>query len=63
MIGAQRRAWLNQPTEGNDKHVIVNGNNMQVHSSIESDNEEDALSHEKSNVLLIGPTGSGIIIK
>jgi ATP-dependent Clp protease ATP-binding subunit ClpX len=54
MIG-QRRAWLNPPTEGNHDALPTN----EIVYMNEGDELSDDTVHDKSNVLLIGPTGSG----
>ncbi|KAG1146323.1 hypothetical protein G6F37_004890 [Rhizopus arrhizus] len=58
---SQRRAWLNPPTEG---HPNLETNEHILHDEIDSSsvlefNDQDTTVHDKSNVLLIGPTGSG----
>ncbi|CAO3670136.1 unnamed protein product [Rhizopus stolonifer] len=50
-FGSQRRSWINPPTEG---HA-----NMEPSESILEFEDQDTTVHDKSNVLLIGPTGSG----
>ncbi|RCH85136.1 hypothetical protein CU097_006489 [Rhizopus azygosporus] len=58
--GSQRRAWLNPPTEGHSnmdsKHTYHDESEL---GSILDLNDQDTTVHDKSNVLLIGPTGSG----
>ncbi|KAI8367375.1 P-loop containing nucleoside triphosphate hydrolase protein [Choanephora cucurbitarum] len=67
--GSQRpRAWLNPPTEAHANDLIAKVNPSDgVYSSYDNtqkrvedeEDEEGGTVHEKSNVLLIGPTGSG----
>lgn len=57
--GAQRRAWLNPPTEANDNSNKAIPTDVELISSLDTSSEEDVTVHDKSNVLLIGPTGSG----
>lgn len=61
VLGSQRRAWINPPTEG---HPNADANKQMLHSEMDSRsvlvfNDQDSTVHDKSNVLLIGPTGSG----
>ncbi|KAG1145543.1 hypothetical protein G6F37_006848 [Rhizopus arrhizus] len=61
IYGSQRRAWINPPTEG---HPNSDANKQILHSEMDSRsvlvfNDQDSTVHDKSNVLLIGPTGSG----
>lgn len=65
--GAQRRAWLNPPTEGSENNGSNNNGNNRAVSSTDVElissldvNDDDTTVHDKSNVLLIGPTGSGM---
>lgn len=54
--GSPRRAsWLNPPTEGGPSSSSTQK------PGFDSDRPEDKVVHDKSNVLLIGPTGSGTI--
>ncbi|KAI8994459.1 P-loop containing nucleoside triphosphate hydrolase protein [Pilobolus umbonatus] len=55
--GAQRRAWLNPPTEGSLSDRTDSGSDSETRALDMS--EEDLTIHDKSNVLMIGPTGSG----
>ncbi|KAI8048204.1 P-loop containing nucleoside triphosphate hydrolase protein [Thamnidium elegans] len=57
--GAQRRAWLNPPTEANETSSKAIPTDVELISSLDTSSEEDITVHDKSNVLLIGPTGSG----
>jgi ATP-dependent Clp protease ATP-binding subunit ClpX len=64
--GAPRRAWLNPPTEaGSNTEKLVKSSKdnalgtSQFMTDEEEEDEEDSTVHDKSNVLLIGPTGSG----
>lgn len=52
-IGSQQRAWLNPPTQASGTLRDM----MPTKSAYNS--EEEHTVYEKSNVLLIGPTGSG----
>lgn len=61
ILGSQRRAWINPPTEG---HPNTDTNKQILHGEVDSRsvlvfNDQDSTVHDKSNVLLIGPTGSG----
>ncbi|KAI7904592.1 P-loop containing nucleoside triphosphate hydrolase protein [Cokeromyces recurvatus] len=60
-LGAQRRAWLNPPTEASNNHKTVSPINESntTRSSFEQELGDNTTVHDKSNVLLIGPTGSG----
>ncbi|KAI8642564.1 ATP-dependent Clp protease, ATP-binding subunit ClpX [Parasitella parasitica] len=61
-FGAQRRAWLNPPTEASNDKVTFGNDDLKSSSNEfvdESLEEEESTVHDKSNVLLIGPTGSG----
>lgn len=60
-IGAQRRAWLNPPTEATDDKVAFSNNDSKSSTDLanETTEEEESTVHDKSNVMLIGPTGSG----
>jgi ATP-dependent protease Clp ATPase subunit len=60
---------LNPPTEGSEASTNSNSSNssnsravsatdVELRSSLDI-NDDDATVHDKSNVLLIGPTGSG----
>ncbi|KAI8378402.1 ATP-dependent Clp protease, ATP-binding subunit ClpX [Blakeslea trispora] len=61
------RAWLNPPTEAHTNDSIVKEDpSDKLYTSYdhgqkraEEEEEEESTVHEKSNVLLIGPTGSG----
>ncbi|KAI8081906.1 P-loop containing nucleoside triphosphate hydrolase protein [Gilbertella persicaria] len=58
-FGGQRpRAWLNPPTEAHSNESIAKTNQEGLLASIKQE-EHDSTVHDKSNVLLIGPTGSG----
>ncbi|KAI9245746.1 P-loop containing nucleoside triphosphate hydrolase protein [Sporodiniella umbellata] len=52
-FGSQRLTWINPPTEGH-----ANPEQRPVESTLEL-KDQDTTVHDKSNVLLIGPTGSG----
>ncbi|CAO3618715.1 unnamed protein product [Mucor fragilis] len=62
-FGAQRRAWLNPPTEAtNDKSALPHNDTKAAVAGLADDTveqDEESTVHDKSNVLLIGPTGSG----
>lgn len=53
LVGSQQRAWLNPPTQAAGTLRDM----MPTKSAYNSDEEHTV--YEKSNVLLIGPTGSG----
>ncbi|CAO3580691.1 unnamed protein product [Absidia cylindrospora] len=56
-IGAQRRAsWLNPPTEAGPNTASSSNHKATFDASKD---DQDLVLHDKSNVLLIGPTGSG----
>ncbi|KAI9278733.1 ATP-dependent Clp protease, ATP-binding subunit ClpX, partial [Phascolomyces articulosus] len=56
--GSQRRAWLNPPTQVGGMRPIPDIDIKP--SSFQNENDvQDTTVYEKSNVLLIGPTGSG----
>ncbi|CAO3697269.1 unnamed protein product [Rhizopus stolonifer] len=57
--GSQRRAWLNPPTEGHpsEGHKILQDETKS--RSVLEFVDQDTTVHDKSNVLLVGPTGSG----
>ncbi|KAI8081671.1 ATP-dependent Clp protease, ATP-binding subunit ClpX [Halteromyces radiatus] len=51
LLGSQRRAsWINPPSTTSSNHATA---------SFENKETDDTIIHDKSNVLLIGPTGSG----
>ncbi|CAO3630870.1 unnamed protein product [Cunninghamella blakesleeana] len=72
---SQRRAWLNPPTqegmnnrpneEINNQPILSSPTNnalvssSSINSSIAKQQQDDVTAYEKSNVLVIGPTGSG----
>lgn len=53
-FGAQRRAWLNPPSEATSPITTE----TPMDDSAPATTDDDTV-HDKSNVLLIGPTGSG----
>ncbi|KAI9308807.1 P-loop containing nucleoside triphosphate hydrolase protein [Cunninghamella echinulata] len=56
--GNQRRAtWINPTTQNSKSEAIVNNDNGNINTT--AGYEDDTILHDKSNVLLIGPTGSG----
>jgi hypothetical protein len=56
LLGSQRRAsWLNPPTEGGASSPSTQK------PGYDAGRQEDRVVHDKSNVLLIGPTGSGTV--
>ncbi|KAI8141845.1 P-loop containing nucleoside triphosphate hydrolase protein [Fennellomyces sp. T-0311] len=56
-IGSQRRAWLNPPTQMGMRPLADSETKP---ASLDNDTDvQDTTVYEKSNVLLIGPTGSG----
>lgn len=61
--GTPRRAWLNPPTEaGSSTEKLVKSSKANVLGTdqfMTDDDDDDITVHDKSNVLLIGPTGSG----
>lgn len=57
--GAPRRAWLNPPTEGSESVKATSTAELDIRSPLNLNSEEESLAYDKSNVLIIGPTGSG----
>lgn len=58
-VGAPRRAWLNPPTEGSESVKAASTAELDIRSTLDLNGEEESLAYDKSNVLIIGPTGSG----
>ena len=57
-LGSQRRAWLNPPTQVGGMRSLADVDIKT--SAFQNDTDvQDTTVYEKSNVLLIGPTGSG----
>ncbi|KAI7854845.1 P-loop containing nucleoside triphosphate hydrolase protein [Circinella umbellata] len=57
-LGSQRRAWLNPPTQVGGMRSLADADIKA--STFQNDTDvQDTTVYEKSNVLLIGPTGSG----
>ncbi|CAO3625986.1 unnamed protein product [Cunninghamella blakesleeana] len=57
-IGNQRRTtWINPTSQSSKSESIVNNDTGNINLS--TSYEDDMIMHDKSNVLLIGPTGSG----
>ncbi|KAI8333661.1 P-loop containing nucleoside triphosphate hydrolase protein [Chlamydoabsidia padenii] len=59
-FGTQRRAsWLNPPTEGGANTSSSSSTHHKTGFDTSTTRQDDMVVHDKSNVLLIGPTGSG----
>lgn len=60
-VASQQRAWLNPPTQVGVASRPL-GDADPKSTAYDLDDAQDSTVYEKSNVMLIGPTGSGIIV-
>ncbi|KAI8081364.1 ATP-dependent Clp protease, ATP-binding subunit ClpX, partial [Halteromyces radiatus] len=60
---SQRRTWLNPPTQTATHHRTTEESEtsatMSTNNDLDDESSDDITTYDKSNVLIIGPTGSG----